>query len=61
MAAFDVPEAFDPNSMQCLLVLIDNLRAAGVRTFKHPCGLDLTLDTRKSSDVVETKSLSGEF
>jgi hypothetical protein len=51
MAAFDVPESFDPNNLQCLLTLIDNLKACGVREFAHPCGLTLSLDTRRPKDV----------
>lgn len=48
---FDVPEQFDPNNLEVLLILVDNLRAAGVRTFEHPSGLKLTLDTKREVPV----------
>lgn len=52
MPSFDVPDTFDPNNLGHLLTLVDNLRAARVRHFAHPCGLVIDLETRRDAPVV---------
>ena len=51
MPTFDVPETFDPNNLQHLCVLVDNLRAARCKRFKHPGGLEIDLDTSARAPV----------
>lgn len=41
------PPPFDPADLEQLKELVSHLRHCGVRSFKHPCGLELTIDTQK--------------
>jgi hypothetical protein len=47
MPRFEAPDNLDPNDLQAVLALVHELRAAGVRSFKHPNGIELTLDASK--------------
>ena len=55
-ATYDVPDGFDVNSLKQILILIENLKIAGVKTFTHPSGLALTLDTQRRPDVAPAPS-----
>lgn len=48
--AYDAPEDFNPANLRHMLILLDNLKLARVKHFKHPSGLELTLDTVKRAE-----------
>jgi hypothetical protein len=60
MGTFDLPDTFDPSNLSHLATLIDHLRMARVKRFKHPSGLELDLETRAVEKAPE-KPVGDEF